>query len=161
MGNTEQFNQMAERYDSSERKRVAKISAHVIAELISNKSEKTAMDFGCGTGLVGLELMEEFQSILFVDSSENMIQQLNKKLSTVDNSNTRTLWVDLEGDNVPEVKVDVIFLSHVLLHIKDTQDIIQKLWKMLHAEGQLVLVDFDKMRRSTQTLCTMGLCKKN
>lgn len=156
MGNTEQFDRMAERYDSAERKRVARLSAQAIAEYIPKKSKKVAMDFGCGTGLVGLELIEEFQSILFVDSSENMIQQVNKKLSTVDNPSAQTICIDLEVDNALKESVDVVFMSHVLLHIKDTKRVLEKLWNVLKPEGQVVLVDFNKNERIQSDLVHNG-----
>lgn len=144
MGNTEQFNQMASHYDSPERKRVAKLSADAIRESIQNSKEKDALDFGCGTGLVGLELLEDFHSLTFMDSSENMIQQVEKKLSTVENHKANTVCLDLEVERVPEEKGDVVFMSHVLLHIKDTKKILEKLWLLLKDKGQLILVDFDK-----------------
>jgi ubiquinone/menaquinone biosynthesis C-methylase UbiE len=156
MGNTEQFNRMASQYDSPERKRIAKIIAKAIREKLQEPEKKDAMDFGCGTGLVGLEFIEDFHSLTFVDSSENMIQEVKKKLSTVENNHVQTLCFDLEVADFPEEQVDVIFLSQVLLHVKNTKMILEKLWKTLRGNGQLILVDFDKNQRIQSTLVHNG-----
>lgn len=39
-----------------------------------------AMDFGCGTGLVGLNLYAEFDERVLVDSSLAMLKQVEEKL---------------------------------------------------------------------------------
>lgn len=156
MGNTEQFNRIASQYDSPERKRMAKIIAKAIREKLQELGKKDVMDFGCGTGLVGLEFIEDFQSLIFVDSSENMIQEVKEKLSTVENNHTQALCFDLEVTDFPEEQVDVIFLSQVLLHVKDTKMILEKLWKILRGKGQLILVDFDKNEHVQSTLVHNG-----
>lgn len=160
MGNTEQFNRIASQYDSPERIRIAKIIAKAIREKLHEPEKKEAMDFGCGTGLVGLEFIEDFQSRTFVDASENMIHEVRKKLSTVDNNQVQTLYFDLEDTDFPEEQVDVIFLSQVLLHVKDTKGILEKLWKILRKNGQLILVDFDKNERVQSPLVHNGFEQK-
>ena len=42
---------------------------------------KSAIDFGCGTDLVGMNLLNEFESMLFMDTSENMLDIVERKIS--------------------------------------------------------------------------------
>lgn len=57
IGNTEQFDKMALRYDSPERIQIANIIAEAMRDKITVGERVKAMDFGCGTGLIGLNLM--------------------------------------------------------------------------------------------------------
>ena len=69
MGNTDIFEMMADKYDTPERIEIAKIIADAIIGFLINTEDKNAIDFGCGTGLVGMNLMKYFKSLLFLDSS--------------------------------------------------------------------------------------------
>ncbi len=81
MGNTDKFEMIADRYDTPERIQIAKISSNAIREYLVEPQNKRAIDFGCGTGLVGMELLHDFKSILFLDTSQNMIDQIKRKIS--------------------------------------------------------------------------------
>lgn len=70
MGNTDIFEEMATRYDTQDRIDLAKKSAEAIRVHLEDSTDKNAIDFGCGTGLVGLNLLNDFKSILFIDSSK-------------------------------------------------------------------------------------------
>lgn len=54
MGNTDKFEMIANIYDTPERIHIAKVSADAIREFLVDASSKNAIDFGCGTGLVGM-----------------------------------------------------------------------------------------------------------
>lgn len=69
MGNSEKFNLIAGRYDTPERIETARIIADTISAYAQDGKEKSAIDYGCGTGLVGMELLGDFKSMLFVDAS--------------------------------------------------------------------------------------------
>ncbi|MCM3038888.1 hypothetical protein M3201_04130 [Paenibacillus motobuensis] len=60
MGNTDIFDSMASGYDTPERIRIAKIISNAVREYISDGKNKSAIDFGCGTGLVGMDLLDDF-----------------------------------------------------------------------------------------------------
>ncbi len=62
MGNTDKFEMIATMYDTPDRIHIAKLSADAIQEYLVNTKDKSAIDFGCGTGLVGMILLEEFKS---------------------------------------------------------------------------------------------------
>jgi len=76
MGNNDIFEMMANRYDTSERMQIAKATSDAIREYLVDANNKNAIDFGCGTGLVGMHLLNDFNSMLFLDTSQNCICQL-------------------------------------------------------------------------------------
>ncbi len=81
MGNTDIFERMAAGYDLPERIRIARVAADAIRAYAGDAKDKAAVDFGCGTGLVGINLLEDFRTLLFLDSSPNMIARIRQKIS--------------------------------------------------------------------------------
>ena len=144
MGNTDKFEMIAEMYDTPERSRIAEVSSDAIREYLVDAKNKTAIDFGCGTGLVGLNLLDDFKSILFLDTSQNMIHQIEQKISRSDIQNADTLCFDFEKDSLPDLHTDYIFMVQVLLHINDFEPVLRKLYDVLNPGGHLIIVDFNK-----------------
>lgn len=144
MGNTEIFDSMANVYDTTERIQIAKLSSDAIRESLIDGKEKQAIDFGCGTGLVGMNLLNEFKSILFFDSSQNMIDQIKKKIMEYDIENAHTVCFDLEKEKSYAFHADYIFMAQVLLHIKEPDFVLSRLFEILNPGGHLLIVDFNK-----------------
>ncbi|MFD1888230.1 class I SAM-dependent DNA methyltransferase [Paenibacillus wenxiniae] len=143
MGNTDKFEQMAFKYDSPTRIEVAVKAAAAIRHYVHDAGNKHAIDFGCGTGLVGMELLDDFRSVLFIDSSSNMIHAVDQKIKNIGVHNASTLCFDLEQDRLDELSADYIFMSQVLLHIADVEFILSRLYLMLNEGGHVIIVDFD------------------
>jgi ubiquinone/menaquinone biosynthesis C-methylase UbiE len=144
MGNTDKFDMIANRYDTSERIQIAKVSSDAIKEYLIDTKSKDAIDFGCGTGLVGINLLNEFRSMLFLDTSQNMLNIIDQKISDSNALNASTLCFDFETSTQPSIRADYIFMAQVLLHIQDFESVLSKLYDILNFEGHLLIVDFDK-----------------
>lgn len=140
----EKFDSIAKDYDTDKRIQRAKVISDKIRSHVVPDKENTAMEFGCGTGLVGLELAPIFKSLLMVDASCGMIEQTKKKLNEMNLQTVTALCCDLtvSSDELP--KFDYIFMSLVLHHIKDTEAILTRLHNMLNKGGHLLIVDLDK-----------------
>ena len=137
------FEQMAKRYDTEERIELAKVIAKEVRSELQNSTSKSLLDYGGGTGLVSLELVDVVDSILLVDSSKQMIGVAEAKISRNGISNAKVLYSDFTQET-PELKADIILLSLVLLHIPDTEKILQQLFNILTEGGKLIIIDFDK-----------------
>lgn len=144
MGNTDKFEMIANVYDTPERIKIAQISSDAIQEFLIESKSKKAIDFGCGTGLVGMNLLNNFSSILFLDTSQNMISQIKLKIADLNIPNADTLCFDFEKDNLSDLHADYIFMAQVLLHISDTGLILSRLYNVLNEGGHLLIVDFNK-----------------
>jgi ubiquinone/menaquinone biosynthesis C-methylase UbiE len=144
MGNTEKFDMIANRYDTPERIHIAKETSNAIREYLVDAKNKSAIDFGCGTGLVGMDLLDDFNSMLFLDTSQNMINQIKQKISGFQLQNADTLCFDFEKDRLSDLHADYIFMAQVLLHIKDVELILSRLYDVLNPGGHLLIVDFNK-----------------
>lgn len=144
MGNRALFDMIADRYDTAERVQIAKVSSDAMKEYFVNTKSKDGIDFGCGTGLVGMNLLSEFRSMLFLDTSQNMLNIIKQKISDANALNASTLCFDLETSTKHSIRADYIFMSQVLLHIQDFESLLSKLYDILNFEGHLLIVDFNK-----------------
>jgi ubiquinone/menaquinone biosynthesis C-methylase UbiE len=156
MGNTDKFDQIAGQYDSPQRLHIAKVSADAIREVAVDAGKKKAIDFGCGTGLVGLDLLDKFDSVLFLDSSPNMIEQVRRKLADGGIENADTLCFDLETNERAELRADYIFMAQVLLHIPDVELVLSRLYESLNPGGHTIIVDFNRNENITSDLVHPG-----
>lgn len=138
---------MASRYDTEDRKTIAKIIAKEVRSKLQDTKEKTALDYGCGTGLIGFELIDLFQSLLFADPSAQMIEQVNRKISSEQVQNVSAICCDFLQEVPTTIKADYIIMSQVLLHIQDSRSILTKLYEVLNEGGHLMIIDFDKNER--------------
>lgn len=138
------WEQIASRYDTDSRIDVANIIIQVVRSELKETKEKTALDYGCGTGLIGLGLTDQFKSILFVDPSAQMIDQVNRKIEFGQIERASTLCCDFLEQVPNELQVDYVILSQVLLHIKNSRSILAGLYDVLKKDGHLLVIDFDK-----------------
>jgi ubiquinone/menaquinone biosynthesis C-methylase UbiE len=160
MGNTDKFEMIANVYDTPERIHIAKVSSEAIREYLVDVKDKTAIDFGCGTGLVGMDLLEEFHSILFLDTSQNMIHQMKQKITDRTIQKADTLCFDIEQDAPTDFHSDYIFMAQVLLHIQDIELVLSRLYDVLHDGGHLLIVDFDQNDKIESELVHNGFDQK-
>jgi ubiquinone/menaquinone biosynthesis C-methylase UbiE len=140
---TNVFEELARRYDTEERMELAKVIVREVKPELQNSKTKSLIDYGSGTGLVSLEVSDLVDSILLVDSSNQMLEVAEAKISHKGIPNAKVLYSDFTQET-PELKADIVLLSLVLLHIPDTNKIIQELFNILNDGGKLIIVDFDK-----------------
>ncbi|WP_226641579.1 class I SAM-dependent methyltransferase [Mesobacillus subterraneus] len=137
------FQQMASRYDTEDRIELAKVIANEVKQELQKNATKSLIDYGSGTGLVSLELSDLVNSILLVDSSKQMLDVAEAKISRRGIRNAKVLYSDFTQET-PQMKADIVLMSLVLLHIPDTEKILQQLFSILNESGELIIVDFDK-----------------
>ncbi|WP_245622881.1 class I SAM-dependent methyltransferase [Lysinibacillus contaminans] len=158
IGNTDKFEMIANIYDTPERIQIAKLSSDAIHNFLVDAKSKDAIDFGCGTGLVGMNLLNEFNSMLFLDTSQNMINQINQKITDFNIQNVDTLCFDIEKESLSDIHVqaDYIFMSQVLLHIHDVELVLSRLFDVLNEGGHLLIVDFNKNEKIVSDIVHNG-----
>lgn len=144
MSHIEKFNQLASHYDTPVNIQMANLAVNAIRRLKGKKTTNIAADLGCGTGLIGLNLLDDFDSILFVDGSKNMLKEVERKLSHKGVTNASVLQQDIENHLQLPKKVDTLILSLVLHHISNHQKLFIQLYNNLNHGGQLFIVEMEK-----------------
>ncbi|MDR2493544.1 MAG: class I SAM-dependent methyltransferase [Coriobacteriales bacterium] len=154
MGNKELFDVAAHTYNTPERAKVADAVAEAIRACVKghsiDASSKTALDYGCGTGLVGLRLLGLFKEVLLMDASPNMVDQARTAIAAIQTSgaaHARVLCGDIMDASPVGLCVDYVVVVQVLLHERDTRGLVSRLRSVLRPGGHLMIVDFDKNER--------------
>jgi SAM-dependent methyltransferase len=96
------------------------------------------LDYGCGTGLVGLYLLPSVRSVTGADNSAGMLGVLREKITDGGLENMQTMRLDLEHDPLPAGRYDLIVSSMALHHIADTAGILRAFYQLLHPPRALV-----------------------
>lgn len=132
-------------WDDERRKNRAKLIAEEINKSIQIKKQYTALEFGCGTGLISFCLNDKFEMITLVDTSKGMIDVLNSKIEAFEIDNMKAYQMDInEKHTLLEDSYDVIYTSMALHHIIDTETTIKNLYSLLKSDGYLCIIDLDE-----------------
>lgn len=114
-----------------------------IVRQVSPDDGMTALDFGCGTGLLTLRLASRVRSVVGVDSSQGMLDVLAAKVAREKLTNVRTSRLDLDkGDRLPG-PCDLIVSSMTLHHIDRIDSLLRQFHEALSPAGRLCLADLD------------------
>lgn len=118
--------------------------ADQLRAVIPDTEGKTAMEIGCGTGLMSFCLQDHFSKIALVDSSQGMIKVLEEKINNQRIDHFKTFHLDfLElPDDVP--RVDAIYSLLTLHHIRDYRKALKASKGRLLPGGYLCIADLEK-----------------
>jgi len=118
--------------------------AEAIRKAVPLKRSMSALDYGCGTGLLSFPLCDELGSILMADSSGGMLEVVNEKIAAQGVSNMSTMKIDFHSDPHPSQRFDLIVTSMTLHHVPDTDHILHVFHDLLNPGGYLCVADLDQ-----------------
>jgi cyclopropane fatty-acyl-phospholipid synthase-like methyltransferase len=100
------------------------LAKSVVKNILSYlKGDETVLDFGCGSGLVGLNIAPFVKKVIGVDTSKKMVEKFNEKAKKL-NLNAKAYVKSIFEINE---KFDVVISSMTLHHIKDINKLNDKL----------------------------------
>lgn len=137
------FDDVSNEWDNEKRIERAKVIANKIKTTLSISKNKSAMEFGCGTGLISFNLSDVFENITLIDNSQGMINIVNEKINKLKINNINSYCYDLVEKSFNE-KYDIIYSSMAVHHIVDINEILKKLCNILNLKGTLCIVDLDE-----------------
>jgi 2-polyprenyl-3-methyl-5-hydroxy-6-metoxy-1,4-benzoquinol methylase len=138
------FDEAAANWDEKPaRVQLANDVAAAIARQVALRPEMQVLDFGCGTGLVTLQLAPLVRSVTGVDSSRGMLDVLAAKIARQNVGNVRTLLLDLEAGDVLPDTYDLIVSNMTLHHIRGIGPLLDRFYQALTPGGRLCLCDLD------------------
>jgi ubiquinone/menaquinone biosynthesis C-methylase UbiE len=139
----EHFDKAAREWDQKKRRveLAGSIAGHIA--LLPLHKEMTALEYGCGTGLVGLALAPRLGSLTAMDTSTGMLDVLARKVQEMGLTNVTPLCLDLTIDSC-EMRFDLIFSAMTLHHIDETELILRKFYDLLNIGGYLAIADLDR-----------------
>ena len=108
--------------------------------------ETRLLDYGCGTGLLGLYLLPHIKHVTGIDTSPGMLEVLQEKIVQSHLSNMEVHLLDLQNPTVSvpsSEEFDAITMNMVLHHVKETCSLLQNLKSLLRPNGTLFIADLD------------------
>ncbi|MGS1012978.1 class I SAM-dependent methyltransferase [Rhodanobacter sp. UC4450_H17] len=142
--NRQRFNVIAADWDESPRRReLASAVAASIEAAVPLQADWEAMEYGCGTGLVGATLAPKLGRLLACDVSPGMLAVLEAKAGAAGLDNLQACVLDLTSEPPPAQPFDFIFSSMTMHHIPDVPELLRTFHSMLKPGGWLALADLD------------------
>ena len=134
-----------ENYENPQMISLSKETADIIKsqEKIKLNKDSIVFDFGAGTGLIGLNFINEVKHVIFEDISKAMLDYLEYKCETQEIKNY-TIFNGVMEDYSSKEKVDLITACSVLHHVEDLQSLFKKFLEILKPKGFLCLTDLMK-----------------
>jgi ubiquinone/menaquinone biosynthesis C-methylase UbiE len=142
--NQSRFDQIAAQWDESPRRAATAIAvAEAIAAAVPLSPHWRALEYGCGTGLVGVRLLAQLQHLTAADLSPGMLTVLREKIAAAGLKGITPQVLDLTSAPPPPERYDFIFTSMTLHHIPDVGALLRTFASMLEPEGWVALADLD------------------
>jgi len=123
--------------------KLAKDVADAISRQIKLMPDMDVMDFGCGTGLLTLQLQPLVRTVTGVDSSQGMLDIFNQKVAKLNLHNVAASLVDIDQSDTLEGKYDVVVSNMTLHHIKNIESLFAQFYKVIAPAGYLCIADLD------------------
>jgi ubiquinone/menaquinone biosynthesis C-methylase UbiE len=138
------FEQVASRWDNNPtRVKIAQDVGNAIMREVQLTPQMDVLDYGCGTGLLAMQLQPQVKSVTGADSSPAMVAVLQDKIATLKPGNVSTQLVDFERGAHASGEYDLIVSSMVTHHIPDTAALLKEWKRLLKPHGQIAFADLD------------------
>jgi ubiquinone/menaquinone biosynthesis C-methylase UbiE len=138
------FEAVASRWDSNPgRVKIANDVAAAIMRDVKLSPQMDVLDYGCGTGLLAMQLQSQVKSVTGADSSPAMLEMLTDKINTLKPGNVSTQFVDFERGAHASGQYDLIISSMVTHHVPDTTALFKEWVRLLKPHGQIAFADLD------------------
>ena len=138
------FESVASRWDSNPtRLKIARDVGDAILRKVKLSPQMDVLDYGCGTGLLAMQLQPHVHSVCGADSSPAMVAVLQDKIATLKPGNVSTQLVDFERGAHATGQYDLIVSSMVTHHIPDTAALFKEWMRLLKPHGQVAFADLD------------------
>ena len=138
------FDARATAWDASPRRRkMARDIAAAMDEEGAFAGVGNALDFGCGTGLLTLELAERLPFVTGLDTSPGMLAELSTKITRAGLGNVGTRLADLARGDAVDNTFDLVASAMALHHVADLPAVLRRLFQLTSPGGHLALADLD------------------
>ena len=139
------FDERAKDWDSDPRRiERARVVADAIRAAVKLKPGMTALEYGCGTGLLSFFLQPDFSSITLADTSQGMLDVLAGKIKAAGVKNMIPLKLDLASAPLPASRFDITYSLMVLHHIPVFEPVLRHFHTLTVPGGYLCIADLEK-----------------
>jgi ubiquinone/menaquinone biosynthesis C-methylase UbiE len=139
------FNQLAARFEDPSRAQWQK-PRKVMASL-GPLHGKTVADIGAGTGYFAFRVARQAGKVIAIDIDQRFLDYIDHKKQTQKiGANIETRLTTPDSPGLKPREADLVLIVDTFHHIEHRVEYLKKLKKCLRKNGQLVIVDFKKMK---------------
>jgi len=139
------FDHDAAHWDVEPRRvKLARDIAESIKSVVTLEPGMDILDFGCGTGLVGMLLRPQARSLTCVDNSQGMLDVLKSKVAQAGINGVTTRLVDVSKGGELTGSYDRIVSAMALHHIEDISGVARQFYKALRKGGFICIADLEQ-----------------
>lgn len=138
------FNAVAATWDEEPRRVL--LAQEITAAILQNvplSQHMTALDYGCGSGLVTLGIQPHVGQIVGADSSQGMLDVLVRKVAERELGNVSVRLIDLTSQDGLAGRFDLIVSSMTMHHVRDVAMLVSVFLRALNPGGWLALADLE------------------
>ena len=110
-------------------------------DMISDLKGMRALDYGTGTGLLTMALVEDLESVVAIDVSDGMLDVLREKVRQLPSITLRKH--DLSQKDLDEEPFDLIYSAMTLHHVEHISPVLKRCFQMLKSGGYLAIADLE------------------
>jgi tRNA (cmo5U34)-methyltransferase len=131
------FDSKAETWDSSNtRVMIAQKSYEAMEAVLPLEKTMEVIDFGAGTGLLSRQIAPHVKSVLGIDTSQKMLEQLE----ALEIENIQTLYTDI-CDCPADKQYDGVISCMAMHHVADLDALFKKLSTIVKQDGFVAIAD--------------------
>ena len=119
----------------------SKAIAKKMCENIRLSNEKTALEYGAGTGTLSFLLKDHLRHITMMDNSRGMVREMIAKISKSEATNMQPMFFDLENSLYYKKRFDLIYTQMVLHYVRNVEEILGTFFNLLEDGGTVAIAD--------------------
>ncbi len=128
--------------DAAKVARAERVAAAIRAQ-VGDLSGRSALEVGCGTGLLGFALRPHVARMTLADTSSGMLEVLREKIAASGLPGMEALQHDFTQGPLPADRYGLLCNLMTLHHIPDTEDAFRRFHGLLEPGGLLCIADLD------------------
>jgi ubiquinone/menaquinone biosynthesis C-methylase UbiE len=137
------FDQWAKKWDVNSQYVIRnRAVADGIREMVPSLEGMRALDYGTGTGLLTMALIEDLGSVVAIDVSAGMLDVLREKVAQEPSISLRKH--DLGRDDLDEEPFDLIYSAMTLHHVEHIEIVLERCYRLLDKGGYLAIADLEE-----------------
>lgn len=99
------------------------------------------VDFGCGTGVLTVEIARWARRVVAIDANADVLAQARERAQRSDATNVTFVCEDLHRLSLPDGRKDLVVISQSLHHVDEPKKVIAEAARILKAGGRLVVLE--------------------
>ncbi len=135
------FNELSKVWDSEANIVRAEAIVSKLKTVMRHEPGQTALELGCGTGLIGFGLHDRFKELIMLDPSEGMVEVARTKVEERQLKDVTVLKGTLDAYPAYRGLLDAVFTCMVLHHVPDVSQTVEDVYKVLSPGAQFTVVE--------------------